>query len=187
MRVLFFGTYDAGRHPKFRTIQEGVASAGNDVVACNAPLGLDTAARVEMLQHPWRVPLLDAQLVARWWRLWRSARRLPSPDAVIVGYLGHFDVQLARGLCPGGRSRWTTWSRPPTRPSTGACLPAESCRRSAGWTAPGCAAATCRSWIRRNTRRLPGPAGAGGRCPCRRPGCLVPGTTAEAAAESPVE
>ncbi len=82
MRVLFFGTYDAGRHPRIRTIQEGVAAAGHDVVVCNAPLGLDTAARVEMLQHPWRVPLLGARLVARWWRLWRSAAdacRRPTP------------------------------------------------------------------------------------------------------------
>lgn len=100
MRVLFFGTYDAGRHPRIRTVQEGVAAVGHDVVVCNAPLGLDTAERVEMLQHPWRVPLLGARLVARWWRLWRSARRLPSPDAVIVGYLGHFDVHLARWLWP---------------------------------------------------------------------------------------
>jgi glycosyltransferase involved in cell wall biosynthesis len=100
MRVLLFGTYDAAKHPRVATLGEGLAALGMDVDACNAPLGLDTAARVDMLARPWKAPLLGLRLARRWLTLARAARRMPAPDAVIVGYMGHFDVHLARLLFP---------------------------------------------------------------------------------------
>jgi glycosyltransferase involved in cell wall biosynthesis len=96
MRVLLFGTYDTAAHPRVATIAEGLRARGFDVAECNAPLGLDTAARVTMLAHPWRAPALLARLARRWVTLARAARRMPAPDVVLVGYLGHFDVHLAR-------------------------------------------------------------------------------------------
>jgi glycosyltransferase involved in cell wall biosynthesis len=45
--------------------------------------------------------VLLARLAGCWLRLARRARRLPAPDAVVVGYLGHFDVHLARLLFRG--------------------------------------------------------------------------------------
>jgi glycosyltransferase involved in cell wall biosynthesis len=98
MRVLLFGTYDTSTHPRVAAIAEGLGSAGFDVTECNAPLGLDTAARVGMLARPWRAPALLARLARRWVTLARRARRMPAPDVVLVGYLGHFDVHLARLL-----------------------------------------------------------------------------------------
>ena len=98
MRVLLFGTYDTSMHPRVATIAEGLRARGADVAECNAPLGLDTAARVDMLAHPWRAPALLARLARRWATLTVAARRTPVPDAVVVGYLGHFDVHLARLL-----------------------------------------------------------------------------------------
>jgi glycosyltransferase involved in cell wall biosynthesis/SAM-dependent methyltransferase len=98
MRVLLFGTYDTSMHPRVATIAEGLRARGADVAECNAPLGLDTAARVDMLAHPWRAPALLARLAQRWTTLALAARRMPAPDAVVVGYLGHFDVHLARAL-----------------------------------------------------------------------------------------
>ncbi len=98
MRVLLFGTYDASMHPRVATIAEGLRARGADVAECNAPLGLDTAARVDMLAHPWRAPALLARLAQRWATLTVAARRMPAPDVVVVGYLGHFDVLLARLL-----------------------------------------------------------------------------------------
>lgn len=68
---------------------------------CNEPLGLDTSWRVRILQSPWLLPVLLARLAGAWWRLWRRARRLARPDAVVVGYMGHFDVHLGRRLWPG--------------------------------------------------------------------------------------
>ena len=96
MRALRFGTYDTSLHPRIGTIAEGLRARGIDVAECNAPLGLDTAARVGMLAHPWRAPALLARLARRWVILARTARRMPAPDVVLVGYLGHFDVHLAR-------------------------------------------------------------------------------------------
>ena len=96
MRIIIFGTYDTAMHPRIATIAEGLAARGFDVAECNVPLGLDTAARVDMLARPWRAGGLLARLARRWLALARMARRMPVPDAVVVGYLGHFDVHLAR-------------------------------------------------------------------------------------------
>jgi len=98
MRALLFGTYDTSLHPRIATVAEGLRAHGIEVPECNAPLGLDTAARVEILARPWRVPVLLARLALRWTALVRAARRLPAPDVVLIGYLGHFDVHLARLL-----------------------------------------------------------------------------------------
>ena len=85
MRVLLFGTYDASAHPRIAILGEGLRDSGMTVSECNAPLGLDTAARVAMLAHPWRTPALLARLARRWLTLSRQARRLPAPDVVVVG------------------------------------------------------------------------------------------------------
>jgi glycosyltransferase involved in cell wall biosynthesis/SAM-dependent methyltransferase len=98
MRVLLFGTYDTSTHPRVATIAEGLRARGADVAECNAPLGLDTAARVDMLARPWRAFALLGRLALRWTTLAWRARRRPAPDVVVVGYLGHFDVHLARLL-----------------------------------------------------------------------------------------
>jgi glycosyltransferase involved in cell wall biosynthesis len=103
MRIIIFGTYDAAMHPRIATIAEGLAARGFDVAECNVPLGLDTAARVDMLARPWRAGALLLRLASRWAVLARMARRMPRPDVVVVGYLGHFDVHLARLLFRRGR------------------------------------------------------------------------------------
>jgi glycosyltransferase involved in cell wall biosynthesis len=99
-RVLFFGTYDARRYPRVRVLQEGFAALGDDVLECNMPLRLDTAGRVKMLSRPWLVPLLAVKLAATWLRLIARSRRFRGVDLVVVGYMGHFDVHLARLLWP---------------------------------------------------------------------------------------
>jgi glycosyltransferase involved in cell wall biosynthesis len=99
-RVLFFGTYDARRYPRVRVLQEGFAAVGDDVLECNVPLRLDTAARVRMLRRPWLVPVLLAKLAATWVSLIVRSRRFRGVDLVVVGYMGHFDVHLARLLWP---------------------------------------------------------------------------------------
>ncbi|MGZ4596271.1 MAG: glycosyltransferase [Actinomycetes bacterium] len=112
MRILFFGTYDADSHPRVAVLREGLREALQSAAAptesateptgtvdeCNAPLGLSTAARVSMLRQPWLLPRLAWRLAACWTTLVRRSRRQPGPDVVVVGYLGHFDVLLARVL-----------------------------------------------------------------------------------------
>ncbi|NUR28539.1 MAG: glycosyltransferase [Catenulispora sp.] len=85
-------------HPRVGIVAEGLRGAGHEVRECNAPLGFDTAERVRMLAQPWRVPALGVRLARCWVRLALGARRGPRPDVVVVGYLGHFDVHLARLL-----------------------------------------------------------------------------------------
>lgn len=101
MRVQAFGSYDAERHPRVAVLLDGLRAAGVEVDECNVPLRLDTADRVRMLRQPWRLPLLALELLRTWLALVRRSRRLPRPDAVLVGYLGHFDVLLARRLFRG--------------------------------------------------------------------------------------
>ena len=100
MHALFFGTYDAAAHPRVGVLIEGLREHGLVVSECNVPLGLSTAARVELLRRPWLLPRLGARLLRCWYLLVRGARRATPPDVVVVGYLGHFDVRLARRLFP---------------------------------------------------------------------------------------
>ncbi|HEY6786656.1 MAG TPA: glycosyltransferase [Trebonia sp.] len=94
---MLFGTYDTTMHPRIATIAEGLVANGLDVAECNAPLGLSTADRVAMLAKPWiGGPALLGRLASRWTTLAVRAARMPMPDVVVVGYLGHFDVHLAR-------------------------------------------------------------------------------------------
>lgn len=103
MRLLFFGTYDARRHPRVEVLIEGFRAAGDIVEECNVPLGLDTADKVRLLKKPWLLPLLALRLARAWTLLALRARRCAEPDAVVVGYLGHLDVLLARRLWPKRR------------------------------------------------------------------------------------
>lgn len=100
MRVLFFGSYDADVYTRVKALLQGFAEHGDAVEECNIPLPLGTSGRLNLLRRPWRAPLLAFRLVALWLRLARRARRMETPDAVVVGYLGHFDVHLARWLWP---------------------------------------------------------------------------------------
>lgn len=108
VRWLAFGTYDVRSHPRVGVLIEGLRASGDEVVEVNVPLGLSTAGRVAMMRQPWRLPVLAAKL-ARCWTLLavraRRARRAAPVDAVLVGYLGHFDVRLARLLFPRAQLR----------------------------------------------------------------------------------
>jgi glycosyltransferase involved in cell wall biosynthesis len=102
VRWIAFGTFDVRRHPRVGVLVDGLRDLGDEVTVLNVPLPLDTAGRVAVLRQPWRLPLLAFQLLRCWWLLAAATRRHrkagPAPDAVLVGYLGHFDVHLARLL-----------------------------------------------------------------------------------------
>lgn len=98
MRVLAFGTYDVKAHPRVGVLATGLREHGLRVDECNYPLGIDTAGRVAILRRPWLLPVLALRIVRCWVALALRARRLATPDLVLVGYLGHFDVLLARRL-----------------------------------------------------------------------------------------
>lgn len=103
MNVLGFGTYDRIKHPRIGILLDGLSQLGDQVHELNAPLGFSTAERVAMLNKPQLGYRFALRLLRRWLELviGRSRiRRQDRPDAVIVGYLGHFDVILAWLLFP---------------------------------------------------------------------------------------
>ncbi|MCM3661048.1 glycosyltransferase family 4 protein [Georgenia satyanarayanai] len=104
MRILAFGTYDAAKHPRVQVLIDGLRRHGHDVRELNRPLGLSTADKVEALRDPLTLPRHALRLARRWVSLVAGAPRYTGPNrpqAVLVGYLGHFDVLLARLLFPG--------------------------------------------------------------------------------------
>ena len=100
MRIMFFGTYEARRHERVKVLSEGLAARGHEVFECNVPLRIGTVMRVRILRWPILVPLLVARVLLCWARLVPRALLSHDPDVVLVGYLGQFDVMLARLLWP---------------------------------------------------------------------------------------
>lgn len=82
---------------------EGLREHGHDVAEANVPLGLSTAERVDMLGSASGPLKLVGKLARSWFRLAEKslrARGRNRPDALLIGYMGHFDVWLARLLFP---------------------------------------------------------------------------------------
>ena len=99
-RVLFFGTYDSTIYPRVAVLREGFEALGDEVVECNEPLRVPTGLRVQMLRKPWLGVVLLWHILRCWASLVRRARHSGHVDLVVVGYMGQFDVHLARALWP---------------------------------------------------------------------------------------
>jgi glycosyltransferase involved in cell wall biosynthesis len=101
VHIVGFGTYGRETHPRVGILLDGLRQLGDEVVELNAPLGLSTAQRVEMLGKPSLTYRLMLRLISRWFVLtMKRVRTHPIHDVVLVGYLGQFDVILARLLFP---------------------------------------------------------------------------------------
>ena len=103
--VLAFGTYNTRKHPRIGILIAGLRDNGVHVEEVNHPLELSTAERVQILNKPWKLFGFAMLLLGLWKDLRHDARtwmqRHGKPDAVLVGYLGHFDVLLARRVFKG--------------------------------------------------------------------------------------
>lgn len=99
-RVLAFGTYNVRKHPRVGILIDGLRRNGCAVEEINHPLELSTAQRVEVLKKPWKLFGFAWNLLSLWCALRRDAKAWMKsngrPDAILVGYMGHFDVLLAR-------------------------------------------------------------------------------------------
>lgn len=104
-RVLAFGTYDKRKHPRVGILIDGLRKHGIQVDEIDRPLGLSTAERVEILKKPWKLFGFGAHILSLWRSIAHDAKvwmaRNGRPDAVLVGYMGHFDVLLARHVFKG--------------------------------------------------------------------------------------
>ena len=100
-RVLLFGTYDASKNPRAEILSQGLEDCGASVSRCVRPMRLSAERRVSALRGPQQIPLVALSLVIAWASLLIASRRYRQPDVVLVGYLGHLDVLLARMRYPG--------------------------------------------------------------------------------------
>lgn len=103
MKILGFGTYNASVHPRIGILLEGLRDAGHNVNELNAKLTVNTESRVAALSSPSAAIGFFTQLAKNWASLVKGSfkyRGANKPDIVVVGYLGHFDVLLARILFP---------------------------------------------------------------------------------------
>lgn len=104
--VVAWGTYDARRHPRVKILLDGLRSSGVEVFEVNEPDSSSTADRVKMLHHPVTAIRWAGSLVGRWRRLVRAGRRTRKDTGarwLLVGYMGHFDVIVARLAFPTAR------------------------------------------------------------------------------------
>lgn len=104
MRILGFGTYDTRSHPRVQVLLEGLRARGFKVAELDRPLGVSTAGRVAAMRSPKHLLSFAMKLAQRWVSLSAGSLRYRGqnrPDALLVGYMGHFDVLLARALFPG--------------------------------------------------------------------------------------
>lgn len=103
--VLAFGTYSVRKHPRVGILIDGLRKNGCNVEEINQPLLLSTAQRVEILKKPWKVFGFGWNLLRLWRLLSKQAhawtKKNGKPDAVLVGYMGHFDVLLAHHVFKG--------------------------------------------------------------------------------------
>ncbi len=99
--VVLFGTYNAAVHDRVAVLREGLVAAGHQLTELNAPLRAGTDDRIAAARSASGAVRFALDLLRCWVRLvaLRVAHR-GRPDAVVVGYLGHFDVHLARLLWP---------------------------------------------------------------------------------------
>lgn len=99
-RICLFGTFDGHRHPRVEVLAEGLELRGYAIIRCNHPWSASTSERVAALRNPLIAARLITRLIRAWLGLRRSAGEVGDVDAVLVGYLGIFDVRLARRLWP---------------------------------------------------------------------------------------
>ncbi len=97
--LLLFGTFESERVPRIEVLAEGLADNGFRVDSMIEPLGMPPDERLKALSSPLGVLRFAAKLLIAWSKLvGQRLRYRQRPDVVLVGYMAHFDVVLARAL-----------------------------------------------------------------------------------------
>ncbi|MSU91724.1 glycosyltransferase [Rhodobacteraceae bacterium 2CG4] len=92
LRVVLWGTYDTGK-PRVRLIRKALAAANIELVEIHADVWGDLEDKSQLTGLLPRMKRL-LRWISAYPRLLRQYRRAPEHDAVIIGYLGHLDVQV---------------------------------------------------------------------------------------------
>ncbi|MDH4228546.1 MAG: glycosyltransferase [Nitrospirota bacterium] len=99
MRICYFGTYSGqSGYPMNRVLLAGLEQAGAQVITCHQPVWADAADKMAGVGGPLRLVARILRLTGAWARLAVRFARLPEYDLLIVGYVGHLDIVLARFL-----------------------------------------------------------------------------------------
>lgn len=98
MRICYFGAYDRD-YCRNQILQRGIQLAGGDLVECHCAVW-QTRDKSQVRGLAGKLATLGRYARSRG-ELRRRYRDLPEHDAVVVGYLGHFDVRLAKKLAKG--------------------------------------------------------------------------------------
>lgn len=98
MRICYFGTYsDQEGYPMNRVLLQGLEAAGATVIPCHVRVWADAADKMAGLGAAGAVGR-GVRVLAAWVRLAAKFAALPEYDVLVVGYVGHADVLLARAL-----------------------------------------------------------------------------------------
>jgi glycosyltransferase involved in cell wall biosynthesis len=92
-----FGTYEAG-YDRNQVLMRGMREAGIEVTECHVPLWEKMRYKTTALKGPGQYAALLVKLGFSYAELGLRYLAAPHHDVVLVGYLGHFDVFLARAL-----------------------------------------------------------------------------------------
>lgn len=99
MRICYFGTYsDQEGYPMNRVLLAGLRATGAEVIPCHVRVWADAADKMAGVGGGGLGIARALRLFWAWARLTVRFARLPDYDVMVVGYLGHLDVFLARFL-----------------------------------------------------------------------------------------
>ncbi len=96
LRVCFFGTYDRKR-PRNSVLLSGLSSYGAEVSECHFDLWGALEDKSSYFSAT-KISQFVLKLCPAWLRLTSRCLSLPRQDFMVVGYLGHLDIVLARFL-----------------------------------------------------------------------------------------
>lgn len=100
LSVRFFGSYHKERVARISVLLDGLRESGCRCEEMNVRLPLTHDQRLAMLKAPWKAIMLPWVLAKSWIGLIRKRLHSLPVDVVIVPYMGHFDIILARLLHP---------------------------------------------------------------------------------------
>jgi glycosyltransferase involved in cell wall biosynthesis len=97
LRVCYFGTYDRD-YVRNRSLRQGLRQQGVEVLECHATLWRGTTDKVAQVGGGWKQPAFWQRVASAYTQLLRRYRQVGDYDVMVVGYIGHLDMQLARLL-----------------------------------------------------------------------------------------